>query len=264
VTATEAQERVLELMPRFFDALERGDVDAGMALTDGLIHPEIEFDSAIGTEVEGRTFRGRDAVADWFRDLVASFDIEIEDRRFDAIGDSVVLARYRFKGRGKASGIELDEEVGVLGGARGGDAMSNVERAREMMQVWSEGVSAVLARFDEFCSDDFEWHPPITEMTGEAYRGREGFARYVADVKEYLGEVRIKPLGDPEEIAPNVVGMSCQVHGEGLRSGAAVDAPVISLTRWRDGRLCWAWGSYDPAAADRFSEALARGEEVQV
>jgi ketosteroid isomerase-like protein len=114
VMATEAQREVLERMPRFFDALERGDVDAGMALTEGIIHPEIEFDSAIGTQVEGQVFRGRDAVADWFRELVASFDIRIEDRRFEAVGERVVLARYRFKGRGRGSGVELDEAVGVV------------------------------------------------------------------------------------------------------------------------------------------------------
>ena len=64
--ATAAQERMIELMPRFFDALERGDVDAGMALADGLTHPDVEFNSVIGTEVEGRHREG-DAVGQGVR-----------------------------------------------------------------------------------------------------------------------------------------------------------------------------------------------------
>jgi ketosteroid isomerase-like protein len=114
VTATEAQERVLELMPRFFDALERGDVDAGMALTTDLTHPEIEFTSAIGTVIEGHVYRGRDELEAWFRDLVATFVVGFEDREFRAVGDRAVVACYRFRGHGRGSGIDLDQEIGVV------------------------------------------------------------------------------------------------------------------------------------------------------
>jgi ketosteroid isomerase-like protein len=138
--ATAPQERVLELMPRFFDALERGDVDAGMALADGLTHPEVEFNSVIGTEVEGRTFHGKDGLAAWFRDLVASFDARFEDREFEAVGETAVVARYRFKGRGRASGIVIDQEIGVVWELEGG----LVRRSRSFFSQ-AEAVAAAKA-----------------------------------------------------------------------------------------------------------------------
>ena len=47
------------------------------------------------------------------------------------------------------------------------------------------------------------------------------------------------------------------------RSGASIDAPMIMIARFRDGRMCWGWGSYDLAAAERIAEAIARGEAVE-
>jgi hypothetical protein len=143
-------------------------------------------------------------------------------------------------------------------------ADSPVELARRVMEVWNEGVSEVLARYDEFCTEDYEWNPPVGRLTGGPYIGREGFARYVADVKESLGEVRIKLLGDPEEIAPDLVRMNVKVHGEGPQSGVVVDAPLVALVRFREGLVCWAWGSYDPAEAEKVAGSLARGEEVSI
>jgi ketosteroid isomerase-like protein len=139
--------------------------------------------------------------------------------------------------------------------------MTNVELTREAWRVMEEeGVAGLLSRYDEFFTDDLEWRPPITEMTGEPYVGRDGYARYVADVAEILGNIRGQ-LEALDEIAADVTRVRVHVQGEGTSSGAAVDAPMIMVMRFRRGRVSWAWGSYDLAAAERVAQAMARGEE---
>jgi ketosteroid isomerase-like protein len=134
-----------------------------------------------------------------------------------------------------------------------------------MRECWrggnEEGLSGLLARYDDFFTDDFEWRPPVSQVTGARYLGRKGFEQYVADVEEGLDRVHGE-LEDATEIAPDVVRSRARMHGEGTGSGAVIDAPVIGIARFRDGRMCWGWGSYDPAAAERVAHALVRGEEV--
>lgn len=141
--------------------------------------------------------------------------------------------------------------------------MTNSELTRESWRVMQEeGVTGLRSRYDEFFTDDLEWRPPITEMSGEAYVGRAGYQRYVDDVHEILGEIYGR-LEEITEIAPDAVRVRVHVQGRGTRSGASIDAPMIMIARFRDGRMCWGWGSYDLAAAERIAEAIARGEAVE-
>ncbi|MEK6273510.1 MAG: nuclear transport factor 2 family protein [Actinomycetota bacterium] len=140
--------------------------------------------------------------------------------------------------------------------------MSNAELVREYFQVWNEeGLGGLVFRYEDFFTDDFEWRPPVTEITGARYIGRDGFEQYVADVQESLGDVRAE-LQKVTEIAPDAVRVRARVHGEGTSSGAAIDAIAIGVIRFRDGRECWGWASYDHATAERVAEAIARGEEA--
>jgi ketosteroid isomerase-like protein len=142
--------------------------------------------------------------------------------------------------------------------------MNNVELFREWMRVWNEeGLSGVLSRYDDFFTEDFEWRPPITEVTGARYVGREGHKEYVADVQESLGDIRAE-LQEVTEIAPDAVCARARMHGEGASSGAVIDATAIGIARFREGSVCWCWASYDPAAAERVAAAIVRGEEVEV
>jgi ketosteroid isomerase-like protein len=142
--------------------------------------------------------------------------------------------------------------------------MSNVERVREMLRVWNEeGLGGLVSRYDDFFTEDFEWRPAVTEVTGARYVGRAGFDRYVADVQELLGDVRAR-LQEATEIAPDVVRGTISVHAQGASSGVVIDAPAIAITRMRDGRQCWTWATYDPAAAERVAAAILSGEEVEV
>ncbi len=142
--------------------------------------------------------------------------------------------------------------------------MNNVELTRAFWRVWDEdGLGALLTRYDEFFTEDAEWRPPISQVSGERYVGRQGFERYVADVEESLRDTGCE-IQEVAEIAPGVIRSRVRFHGEGSASGAVIDAPMVGVARLRDGRVYWAWGSYDIAKAEKAAEALARGEKVEV
>jgi hypothetical protein len=69
---------------------------------------------------------------------------------------------------------------------------------------------------------------------------------------------------DVVEIVPDVVRSRVWIHGKGSRSGVVIDAPMIAIARVRDGRICWAWGSFDVEAGERVTHAMERGEEAPI
>lgn len=71
--------------------------------------------------LEGGTFKGRDAVGQWFADWFATFEpgyqFDIEEAR--DIGDAVLLCASHH-GRGRTSGVEVHGQTGYLYRLRGG------------------------------------------------------------------------------------------------------------------------------------------------
>jgi ketosteroid isomerase-like protein len=100
-------------------------------------------------------------------------------------------------------------------------------------------------------------------MRGASYIGQERFERHVADLADTFDEIRAEPV-EIVEIAPDVVRGRMNMHAKGSSSGVVVDAPMVGIARMRDGRICWAWGSFDIETGERVAEAMARGEEVSV
>jgi ketosteroid isomerase-like protein len=103
---------IVGVLDQFFDGLERGEVD--IAAIDSLTHPDAEFTSAIGSEVAGTTFRGREQIRGWFADLVATMEVRYRDRDFRPIGESAVLMLTTNTLRGKGSGAEVVRKIGVV------------------------------------------------------------------------------------------------------------------------------------------------------
>jgi ketosteroid isomerase-like protein len=104
--------RHIALLDEFFDGLERGEVDD--AAIDSLTHPDCEFTSAIGSEVAGRTFHGRDEIRGWFADLVQTMEVRYRNREFRSIGEKAILMLTTNILRGKGSGAEVVREIGVI------------------------------------------------------------------------------------------------------------------------------------------------------
>jgi ketosteroid isomerase-like protein len=109
-----AQENV-EIVRLAVDALNRRD----LATLDSLWSEEGELRSRLAAS-EGRVFRGRQGIRDyyaWLDDAFEDFRSEVEEI-IDA-GEDRVVALLRFSARGKASGVPLDQRIGMVVSLRG-------------------------------------------------------------------------------------------------------------------------------------------------
>ena len=141
--------------------------------------------------------------------------------------------------------------------------MSNVELVREFWGLWrNDGFDELIARYDDFFTEDLEWHSPVARMAGRSCVGRAELAQHVADLRESFTEIKADPR-KIAEIAPDVVRSDVLIHGEGPTSGVVVDAPLVALARMREARMYWTWASFDLVAAEEMAGAITRGEEVQ-
>jgi ketosteroid isomerase-like protein len=142
--------------------------------------------------------------------------------------------------------------------------MTNVELMRDFWRTWSEeGAAALLARYDEFFTADAEWFPPTRELTGARYVGRHGLEQYAYDVGQVLEDLRGE-LEELVEVNPVVVRARVRMQAEGKVPGMTLDATMIAIVRFRDGRMELAWASYDADAAGRAERQIVRGEPVVV
>jgi ketosteroid isomerase-like protein len=101
-----SQENV-ELLYRAYDAFNRRDLDAFLALMD----PEVELTTRI-IELEGDPYyRGHDGIREWWRTLLGIFPdfsgevLEVRDLR-----DSLIV-RVRVRGHGVEGGVPFEEVV---------------------------------------------------------------------------------------------------------------------------------------------------------
>ena len=138
----------------------------------------------------------------------------------------------------------------------------NVALMREFWLIWKvHGGTGLVERYEEFFTEDAEWRPPMRELTGSHYVGREGLAQYVRDIGGVLADLEGE-LDEIAEIAPGVVRSTVQIHARGKVSGVTIDATMIGITKIEDGRISLAWASYDPEAAEQAAKAVVRGERV--
>ena len=99
----------VETVERVFEALGRRDMEAALRECD----PHVEFMSLIG-QLDGRTYRGHDAVRGFAAELVEAWDVWVPiAERFEEEGDDV-LAIGSSKVRGRGSGLEIEIEWGTV------------------------------------------------------------------------------------------------------------------------------------------------------
>jgi ketosteroid isomerase-like protein len=100
-------EENVELLHHAFDAFNRRDLDAFLALCD----PDVEFISYLARVEGGEPYRGHDGVRDWWERLLAvypDFKAEIEDVR--DLGDRTIM-RARVHGHGLESDAPMDQTM---------------------------------------------------------------------------------------------------------------------------------------------------------
>ena len=96
----------VELLYRSYDALNRCDLDAYLALID----PEVEFTPRISQLEGGSVYHGHDGVREWWRTLFAVFPdfngevLEAREPRRD-----VLIVSIRARGQGFEGGVPFEE-----------------------------------------------------------------------------------------------------------------------------------------------------------
>lgn len=110
----------VELVRRAWEAFERGDAQTAFEIFD----PDVEWDvshDVWGDIVGGGHYRGPQGVATWLRDLYEaweSFEMST-DEVLDA-GDDRVVCVLIARGKGRASGLEVEHRPAGVATLRGG------------------------------------------------------------------------------------------------------------------------------------------------
>jgi ketosteroid isomerase-like protein len=103
----------VELVRGVFEAAASGDTAAVMALYD----PDIEWDVSRTQRaaMAGRAGRGREALLRWLRDWYDAWETVDDDLEelLDA-GDQGVVSIMVQRGRGRASGVEVEDRLGAV------------------------------------------------------------------------------------------------------------------------------------------------------
>ena len=124
-----SQENV-EVVRQMYDAYSRGDNEAALAAFD----PEVEMDASV--RPEGGVYRGRQGIAEALRTWSGTWeDFKIKVEEMIDAGERVLVAEHQ-TGRGKGSGIPLDEHT---------FSIFTVEAGKIVRLVWVPTRAAALA-----------------------------------------------------------------------------------------------------------------------
>jgi ketosteroid isomerase-like protein len=98
-------EETLEIPRRLIDAYNRGDIPSFLELLD----PDVEW-IPIMAALEGRVYRGREDVRRWLEDIARDWEyFEPCYEEYRDLGDQVLILG-RWRARGRASGVELENQ----------------------------------------------------------------------------------------------------------------------------------------------------------
>ena len=116
-------EENVEVVRRFYEAVNRRDLTV---LDELVASEEAEFPSVFATS-EGRVFRGRQGVRDYFAAIDAAFvDFETQVNELIDAGEDQVVAMTRVTGRGGVSGVAVDQRFAQVWTLRD-EAVTRVE-----------------------------------------------------------------------------------------------------------------------------------------
>ena len=106
-TARAMSEENVERIYRVYDAMNRGDLEAIVALT----HPDVEaIPRLLGVE-GGDTYRGHDGIREWWKSISSAFpDFNATVLEVRAVADATV-SNVRFQGRGAESGVPFEDRI---------------------------------------------------------------------------------------------------------------------------------------------------------
>ena len=121
ILGTVSRENV-ELVRRVFNAAQRGDTGAVLSLYD----PDVVWDASRTTRgaITGRSVRGREELLKWLREWYGAWET-VDDELEEVIdaGDDTVISVMLQRGRGRRSGIELENRLAAVWTIRAGQVV---------------------------------------------------------------------------------------------------------------------------------------------
>lgn len=101
-------EQEAELVRRGFERLREAGVEGLLAF----IHPEFEVTTPASLAAEPDTYRGREGIRRYFDSFGdAMEDVRFEGHRFEDLGEGRVLVPFTLSARGRATGIEVEQQA---------------------------------------------------------------------------------------------------------------------------------------------------------
>jgi hypothetical protein len=102
-----------------YDAFARGDIQGLIGLLDESVEWRVPDSLPFGG-----TYRGHEDMGRFFSQLPEHFEeLQVEPEEYVDAGDGLVIARGRHRGRGKATGRELESEFAMFWTVRDGKAV---------------------------------------------------------------------------------------------------------------------------------------------
>ena len=268
--ATAELEALVPEFSDFFDALERGDREFIRDSVDRLCHPDVELFSGVSGRIEGKR-KGREAVQAFFTELLDVWEeLSYANRRFEIVGDDAIVLHQEMKAQGRGSGVELDQRGGAIWRIDGGlvrstvtyvgdeelDGAANVIGVEAAFRALAEGgPEALLARYDEFFHEDFEWRPAlIGGLDGRTYRGPAEFEQYWRDFTDAFEEI---DFGTPEVEALGATRVLAwgPIHVRGAGGGVPIEQEAGFVFDVRDRRVIAGRSFFSRAEAEEFARA---------
>jgi ketosteroid isomerase-like protein len=106
----------VEVVRRALDAFSGRDAD----LAASFATPDFEWFPAMPGTVESASYRGREGVGGYLRDVLDTWEeLRVLPEEFRDVGDRVLMLG-RMEGRGLASGVPVDAPIGMVFECRGG------------------------------------------------------------------------------------------------------------------------------------------------
>jgi ketosteroid isomerase-like protein len=122
---------------RVFDAMNRGDLEAALAL----MHPEVEAIPRLLAVEGGGVYRGHDGVREWWDSIFSVFpDFNATVLEVRAVGDATI-SNVRFQGRGGESDVPFEDTIWLVAKWRDGRAVWVKSYLEEAEALEAAGLS---------------------------------------------------------------------------------------------------------------------------
>jgi ketosteroid isomerase-like protein len=110
-----------------------------------------------------------------------------------------------------------------------------------------------IGRLRSLMTDDVELRPPVSALTGHAYRGHDGIAAWLRDVDESFASAEIVPL-ELRDLGDRVLALT-EFLVEGNESRVPLGSELGLVCEISDGRIASWLGFFNHAEAEAAANA---------